>query len=367
MPRRSFRPPPEQLALPLTIAPSAQPSHEGVSTDDPRRTPHASTEEAGQPNPSSPSGGPHRVSQLVPGYLEFCAAIDRAPHTLRTIELDLSLLARFLEDRPVQSIGLDDLRHFSAWLRAERHNDSRSLRRKVASVKAFFAYLREHGVRDDDPSEALIYPAAEPHLPEFLESGEARRLVDAAERLLWRALIVTLLETGLKRDEVLALHPSDVFLDPDDADRSYLVVRAASQARRIRARTLPLSLQARDVLTQYLATVVGDHLFPVSVRAVNLIVETTGERAGLHKRGPISPQMLRDSFAVQEVRRRLDDEDESRRSGLSDVALAALQERHDREVCDLLGLATDGTNDPIARYRILAAAGRRWSPDSDRS
>ncbi|HVB96749.1 MAG TPA: site-specific integrase [Chloroflexota bacterium] len=367
MSRGSYHPPPEQLALPFAVEPSSKRPREADPTNAAPPSQPAFTVSVGQSDASTTPSGPLRVSQIVPVYLEFCAAIDRAPHTLRTIDLDLALLARFLEDRPVQAVSLDDLRHFSLWLRAERHNDSRSLRRKVASVKAFFAYVKERGIRSDDPSEALIYPAAEPHLPEFLESGEVQRLVDATERLLWRALIVTLLETGLKRDEVLALHPSDVFLDPDQAEHSYLVVRAANQARRIRVRTLPLPLRARDVLSQYSSTVVGDRLFPISVRAVNLIVETSGERAGLHKRGPISPQMLRDTFAVQEVRRRLEAEAASLQQGVSDGALAVLQERHDREVCELLGLATDGTNDPIARYRVLAAAGRHWPRDLGRS
>ncbi|HLH73539.1 MAG TPA: site-specific integrase [Chloroflexota bacterium] len=371
MPRRSTRPPPEQLALPFTepglarspenrSVPASSSGDLAMGEARPRQGNHGAGPVPGTERPSEPTPvqGPLRFSQIVPTYLEFCAAIDRAPHTMRTIELDLGLLVRFLEDRPIPVVGLDDLRHFAAWLRQERHNDARSLRRKIASVKAFFAYLKRQGLREDDPSEALIYPSAEPHLPEFLERDEAQRLIDAAERLLWRALIILLLDTGLKRDEVLALHPADVFLDTDEPEHSYLVVRAANQARRIRARTLPLGPQARAVLHQYLPNAIGDRLFPISVRAVNLIVETTGERAGLRKRGPICPQMLRDTFAVQEVRRRLAIEAEHRKAGLSAGALTVLMERHDQEVCELLGLTAGGPNDPIARYRILAAAGR---------
>lgn len=362
---------PEQLALPLwsETAPrrpprsSESPSDQGVATEPER--PGVKPAPAAEPAPTTtatarsfdPADSPGaRLSDLVPRYLEFAAAIDRSPHTIHTVRVDLALLIRFLGDRPASTVDLDDLRHYASWLRQERKNDSRSLRRKVASVKAFFAYLRQQGIRESDPSERLIYPSAEPHLPEFLETDEEAKLLAAVDRPMWRALIITLLDTGLKRDEVLALHPSDVYLDPDDPVRSYLTVRAANEARRIRARTLPLTSRLVDEIRIQIETGAGDHVFPISVRAVNAIVETCGKRAGLRKRGPISPQMLRDTFAIREVRRRAAVEAEARRSGVTDRELLSLQARHDLEVCDRLGLTPGGTNDPISRYRVLAAA-----------
>ncbi|HVC33745.1 MAG TPA: site-specific integrase [Chloroflexota bacterium] len=297
------------------------------------------------------------MSELVPRFLEFAAAIDRSPHTIQTTRIDLALLIRHLGDRPATDVGLDDLRRFASWLRQERKNDARSLRRKVASVKAFFAYVRHLGIRDDDPAEHLIYPSTQPHLPEFLESEEAAKLIAATERPLWRVVILTLLDTGLKRDELLALHPADVYLDPSSTEQGYLVVRAANQARRIRARTLALTPRLVDELRRHLETGTGDRLLPISARAVNAIVETSGQRAGLRKRGPISPQMLRDTFAVQQVRLRLTEEQGARKVDASEQAIASRRARQDLEVCDLLGLTPGGANDPIARYRLLATAG----------
>jgi len=332
-----------------------QPADKPPPTEPPEGEPPAVHDDVSSTDPPR-----QRLSDLVPRYLEFAAAIDRSPHTIHTVRVDLDLLIRFLGDRPVGSVDLDDLRRYANWLREERRNDSRSRRRKVASVKAFFAYLRAQGVRSDDPAERLIYPSAEPHLPEFLEPAEEARLLAAVERPMWRALIVTLIDTGLKRDEVLALHPADVYLDPERPDQSYLTVRAANEARRIRARTLALTARLSGELRQQIETGATDRVFPISVRAVNAIVETTGQRAGLRKRGPISPQMLRDTFAIREVRRRMIREAEARRSGLTDREILSLQARHDLEVCDLLGLSPGGTNDPIARYRILAAAAPRF-------
>jgi integrase len=235
----------------------------------------------------------------------------------------------------------------------ERKNDPRSLRRKVASVKAFFSYLRQVALRDDDPAERLIYPRLEPRLPEFLETTEAEQLIEAADRPLWRALILTLLDAGLKRDEVLALHPADVSLDGEHLERSYLVVRAADQARKIRGRTLRLTPRLAEALGKQIALGASERVFPISVRAVNFIVETCAERAGLKKRSTISPQILRDTFALGQVRQRAVEEQRRQALGATNAELANLRQRHDAEVCDLLGLAPGELNDPIARYRAL--------------
>jgi hypothetical protein len=166
-----------------------------------------------------------------------------------------------------------------------------------------------------------------------------------------------LLDTGLKRDEVLALHPADVYLDPERPTRGYLAVRATDQARRLRARTLALTPRLAEELARQIAAGGGERIFAMSVRAVNFIVETCAEGAGLRKRGTVSPQMLRDTYALQEVRRRVEIENERRRAGATDADLAALMQRHDTQVCDLLGLTPGETNNPITRYRLLCPLG----------
>lgn len=303
--------------------------------------------------PLPPLSASARLSELVPRFLDFCASIDRARHTRATLKTDLDLLTRFVGDRPAETIGLDDLRRYVAWLERERDNDARSLRRKVASVKAFFKWLRGEGARDDDPALKLIYPALRPLPPQVLEESEAERLLAAAERLPWRAVLLTLLDCGLKRDELLALHPTDIFISLERAENSHLTIRATKDARKVRARTLRLTPRLAECLHDYLAATPGELAFPISVRMVNVIVETCGARAGLSKRGPISPQMLRDTFALREIQQRVAVEDQRAREGLAPTDLSLLRSRHDQEVCELLGLNPGPLNDPIARYRAL--------------
>jgi site-specific recombinase XerD len=352
--RRTSSRSPDQLPLPL------DPGFTPVQT--PAETPAESVSTAAALEPLPPlDPATARLFDLIPRFLTFAAAIDRSDYTLDAFRLDLSLLTRFLGNRVAREIGLDDLRNFAAWLRLERKNDPRSLRRKVASVKAFFTYLVQAEIREDNPARQLIYPSSEPHVPEFLEADESERLLAAAERPLWRALLLMLLDLGLKRDEVLALHPADVHFEAS-GNPGYLVIRAADQARKVRSRLLPLSERLASELRPRVENTSEERLFPLSVRAINFIVETCGKRAGLRKRGTISPQMLRDTFAVREVRRRVAEEAKRRSDGASTTELASLRQRHDQEVLDLLGLSPSDTTDPIARYRIVGGVGISVAP-----
>jgi integrase/recombinase XerD len=361
--RRSSDQPPNQMRLPLgdvAVDPLPEPTPTGRAAhlsgvDAPADRPESPPIPATPPPPLEPTTA--RLSEVVPRFLDFAAAIDRSPHTRRALRLDLSLLGRFLGDRLASDISLDDLRRYAAWLLDERKNDPRSLRRKVASIKAFFAYVRQIALRDDDPAERLVYPRLESRLPEFLEVDEEARLLVGADRPLWRAVTLMLLDCGLKRDELLALPVTDLHLDPAAPEQSYLVVRTADQARRIRGRTLRLTARLADALTQQVATGASDRVFPISVRAVNFIVETCAERAGLRKASTISPQMLRDTFALRHVRQRAADEQQRRALGATTAELATRRRQHDQEVCDLLGLVPGELNDPIARYRALLPAG----------
>src|SRR5438067_8180123 len=189
---------------------------------------------AGRGRPQRPATATPRVppspsvtlDEVIPDYLAALAALGRSQHTLKSFALDLRLLRGQLGNRAVGSIDLGQLRQFIAWVRLSRENTANSLRRKVATLKNFFTYLYEEGYLTANPADALPYPDAFIALPEFLEEEAAARLVAATEdNPFWRALVLLLLDTGLKRDEVLALRVADIHLESTPADGSYLVVR----------------------------------------------------------------------------------------------------------------------------------------------
>src|SRR3989440_5103390 len=304
--------------------------------------------------PPSPSV---TLDEVIPDYLAALAALGRSQHTLRSFALDLRLLRGHLGNRAVGTIDLGQLRQFIAWVRLSRENSANSLRRKVATLKNFFTYLYEEGYVTANPADALPYPDAYIALPEFLEEEAAARLVAATEdNPFWRALVLLLLDTGLKRDEALALRVADLHLESPPADGSYLVVRETDAAKRLRSRKLPISARLRDALDEYYVSAPRgsgeSRVFDVSVRGINFIVETCASRAGIVTSKPrLTPQALRETFAVTQMRGRVREERRRQAEGWNPEALQLLALRHDAELLDLLGLKDDP--DTAHKYRQL--------------
>jgi site-specific recombinase XerD len=275
---------------------------------------------------------PARLSEAVAEYLEYLVAMNRARHTRESFALDLKLLQQYLGDVALTTIGERELRSFVSHVRLERQNTATSVRRKVASVKNFFAYLQRERAIPADPALRLIYPEIFPALPEFLEDAQVVALLAAAaDHHAWEALLVLMLETGLKRDEVVALGRTDVVLAPEGFGESYLVVRETERAKRLRSRRLEIGAEASETLRTYLRdTAPRDRFFDFSPRGVNFVVETCGRRARIVTRGPrLTPQNLRETFAMRRMRQLASQEDLQRAAGLGGEELAALMERHE--------------------------------------
>jgi integrase len=253
----------------------------------------------------------------------------------------------------LEQVGEVDLRSFISWVRVERKNSPVSVRRKVASLKNFFAYLYRERLIEHDPAIRLIYPEAYPALPEFLEDRAVADLLSAAaEHPFWHALLTLMLETGLKRDEVVALGWTDLSLPDDDREESYLVVRETQQAKRLRSRRLELRPAVAHLLRAYRDTEPRrERFFDVSPRGVNFIVETCGHRAGIVTRGKkLTPQILRATFAVRRMRAMVWEEEALRRSA-GEEAATALGEAHDLQLLRLLGLHEEPES--AQKYRKL--------------
>lgn len=311
---------------------------------------------------SAPRALPERLQPAIEEYLEYLMALNRSKHTRESFALDLKLLHIYLGNPPLSAIGERDLRGFVHHVRVERRNSSTSVRRKIASLKNFFAYLHRERIIAADPSLHLVYPEIFPALPEYLEEQQvAALLAAAAEHKSWLALVALMLDTGLKRDEIVALGLTDVRLSPLEEGEHYLVVRETEQSKRLRSRRLEISVDTAAVLRAHLLEHAGtERFFDFSPRGVNFIVETCGKRAHIITRGPrLTPQTLRETFAVRHMREMVRLEDRARDAGSLQEELNALMERHDRELLRLLGLFEEPES--ARKYRKLV---RGWTANA---
>ncbi len=327
---------------------AAAPSESGPVEPPPRRAPR--TAQA-------------TLDEIIPEYLTALAA-TRSRHTLKSFELDLHLLRMKVGNRAVGTITTADLKQFIAWVRAERQNKDNSVRRKVASLKNFFGYLRDEGLLVASPADAVPYPDVQIALPEFLEEDEVGRLIEAtSDNTFWQALLLLLLDTGLKRDEVLALRVVDVYLAPAPSCEGYVVVRETDAAKRLRSRRVAVTERLYAALAAHYASMARaggeSKVFDISVRGINFIVETCAERAGIERfikrekeQRRLTPQVLRETFAVMHMRSFAAEERLRRLSGWNEEQMQLLTLKHDGDLLRLLGLKDDP--DTAQKYRRIS-------------
>jgi site-specific recombinase XerD len=302
-----------------------------------------------------------RLGDAIAAYLVLLGTLRRSAHSIKAARLDLAALARHLGDPPLGAVTAEQLRGFVARLNTDDGLAPASVTRKIASVKGLFRYAAAEGWVARDPAAPLIYPRARRGLPVFLEEPEVDRLVLAASRNpFWEAVVLAFADAGLKSDELLALEPADLYLDGAPPDGSYLVVRRTRAAERLRARTLALTPRLRAALRRCLDEQGTDPgpVFAVTPRALNAMLEALTGLAGLRRVGRVTPQVLRASFAVRQVRRHLEAEAAGAARGLPEDELRALRTQHDLALHELLGLSTDNPErvaQVARRYRRLAA------------
>lgn len=179
-----------------------------------------------------------------------------------------------------------------------------TLARKVSSLRQFFGFLVDEGLRDDDPTHALPRPATRRPLPKILSHAEVERLFARAEeeatgdsphavRLL--TLLEMLYGSGLRATELVSLPLSAV---PRDAP--FITVTGKGGV----ARMVPVSQRAIAALSRWLPLREqgSQFLFPSRGRHISRIrlyqmLKELAVRADLAPE-KLSPHVLRHAFAT---------------------------------------------------------------------
>ncbi len=305
---------------------------------------------------SSITEPPAMLAEAIDAYCDFLAGMRRAAHTVRSTRLDLAGLLEQLGDIPLKAIQPGHLAAHVQWLRGHRHNGTASVRRKIATLKGCFRHAQASGWLASDPALGLIYPPPARAPVISLSGTELDGVVaEAGHDPIWYALVLLLADAGLKRDEVLAMRATDLSLAAEPT-QSRINVRHTSQSKRLRRRSVPVTARAHGALARLLtAPLPGEQLFSLSVRGVNFVVETVGQRAGITRVRKLTPEMLRDTFAVRQMEIYLALEAARAANGASERESDRLRREHDRALLQLLGLSR--YSDMAARYRLAAANG----------
>jgi len=257
----------------------------------------------------------HAASDAVVGYLRHLEVERRlAANTLQAYECDLRRLERWAGTRPLAALGRADLEAFVRDTMAGGQSPA-STARLVAAVRGFYRFLKLTDRVAVSPTGDLQAPKQFSALPKLLSLDEVEALLAAPDvgspkGLRDRALIEVLYATGLRVSELVGLRLTDLHLD-----RGYLECVGKGSKQRI----VPLGDTASDWLRRYLRegrpALLGRReaawLFPNARGGARLtrvgfwkVLKAYGRQAGV--RAPLSPHVLRHSFATHLLERGAD-------------------------------------------------------------
>jgi integrase/recombinase XerD len=249
---------------------------------------------------------------MIEAYIDHLRVERRlSGHTLESYSRDLRALAAFAAGRETPVAKLDR-KALEAFVRQQRSAglSPRSVARAVASVRGFYRYLVLDHRLDESPADDLRAPRAWPALPKFLSTEQVDALIAAPDittplGLRDRAMIELLYATGMRVSELVGVRAVDLHID-----EHYLTCIGKGNKERL----IPMGEHAAEWIRRYQRdarpTLVkrargssrAAHLF-LNVRGLPLsrvgfwkVLKAHGRTAGV--RGPLSPHVVRHSFAT---------------------------------------------------------------------
>jgi len=243
-------------------------------------------------------------------YLDYLRFEKRySIHTLTSYQTDLTSFFDYLEIQ-FGTFSLKEITHnyVRSWLASLKENklSSRSINRKISSLKSFFKYHLRTGTINLSPMEQVVSPRQKKRLPVYVREEDTVNLIEALNSSAdnWKSLNAKMLVTifyvtGMRLSELISLKDKQI-----DLNRSQVRVLGKGNKERI----IPVSREVVGLIREYLnlkkkefekpaeellVTEKGKKLYPKY--AYLLVNKLLGETSTLDKK---SPHVLRHTFAT---------------------------------------------------------------------
>jgi len=189
---------------------------------------------------------------LIPPFVEYLSFEKRySGHTIRAYHDDLTSFADYIRQEfggmALQEITPAVVRSWLASLK-EAGLASRSVNRKISSLRSFYKFQLRMGTVGQTPMTAIVAPKSARRLPVFVERGAMEELFgevqfpDDWEGRTDRMLLALLYQTGIRLSELIRLKEAQV----DAGNRTIKVLGKGNKER-----VIPISGELATVLRDY--------------------------------------------------------------------------------------------------------------------
>lgn len=196
---------------------------------------------------------PRSLQNYIQPFLDYLKFQKRySPHTLRSYHDDLVQFNDYLV-KQFGEVSIDgvDYNFVRSWLAEMKENGitSKTINRKISSLKSFFKYQLKSGVIEQTPMARIIAPKIGKKLPDFIKTEDADKLLgslkntDDWKELNTKMLITLFYTTGMRLSELINLKESQV-----DFHRTQIKVLGKGNKERI----LPVNAEILSLIKEYI-------------------------------------------------------------------------------------------------------------------
>ncbi|MDD6572748.1 MAG: site-specific integrase, partial [Thermoflexaceae bacterium] len=161
------------------------------------------------------------MEEYVLRYMKYLREVKKASNnTVLSYQRDLKKMMAFFESQgitDVRKINATNVNSYILYLE-KNHQASATISRYLASMKAFFGFLRNEGIIDTIPTQEVRAPKIEKKMPDILSIEDMLLLleqpdINTAKGMRDKAMLELLYATGMRVTELVSLKLKDVNLD----------------------------------------------------------------------------------------------------------------------------------------------------------
>jgi site-specific recombinase XerD len=263
------------------------------------------------------------VLKTLPAYHTYLRSGEYSKYTPDDFTSDVKKFGLFVKDKRLSEIRTVDIQQWIGELK--KVMTEKSVSRKISAITNYFLWLATEKVLAVNPAASIRYLRVTSPLPDILFESECQKLLTAASNdPRTYVLVLLLLETGIKKEEVFELTVTNFDLSNKYAPELW-VKHTGKKVKKDRKLKLPPEIVPvfLDYVGRYKVT---DILFPYTPRFIEMLLSDTAKKAGVRKK--VTAGILRDTFVVRSLKRGEGIEGVLKKIGLSETTWEDAKEKY---------------------------------------